>query len=197
MHRRERRGPFGFPGAHGLSAMRSNRMSSLHRHARQPSRKTLRSLRFLLGSEMTTWLDVVGYEGHYMISDDGKVFSLKSNRNLAIKLNDRGYPCAHLSKNGIAKVVRVHRIMALAFLGPCPIGLEVLHKDENPLNCVISNIKYGTRKENAIQAVKSGRHHNANKTHCPRNHEYAIHGVRSKQGHRYCKKCRRLDGKYD
>lgn len=42
----------------------------------------------------------------------------------------------------------VHQLVLLAFVGPCPPGLECRHLDDNPRNNRIDNLAYGTHKEN-------------------------------------------------
>lgn len=41
-----------------------------------------------------------------------------------------------------------HRLIALAFMGECPSGMEVCHNDGDPTNNNINNLRYGTRKDN-------------------------------------------------
>lgn len=56
-----------------------------------------------------------------------------------------GYPTVCL---GRGKTHQVHALVAAAFLGPCPPGQEVRHKDDNRNNPVASNLEYGTRSDN-------------------------------------------------
>jgi hypothetical protein len=44
----------------------------------------------------------------------------------------------------------------LTFEGPCPEGLEVCHGDGNKGNNVLSNLRYGTRLENAMDRALHG-----------------------------------------
>jgi len=42
----------------------------------------------------------------------------------------------------------VHQLVLEAFKGPCPPGMECLHKNHTPGDNKLSNLKYGTRSEN-------------------------------------------------
>lgn len=50
-----------------------------------------------------------------------------------------------------------HRIVAQAFLGPCPPGYQVNHKDSNPANNRVSNLEYVTGSQNILHAVANGK----------------------------------------
>ena len=52
----------------------------------------------------------------------------------------------------VRKTFFVHRMVALAFLGVCPPGIVVNHKDLNKLNNRISNLEYVTESRNAQHA---------------------------------------------
>jgi len=41
-----------------------------------------------------------------------------------------------------------HRLVLLAFLGPCPEGMEACHKDGNPTHNVPNNLYWGTKEQN-------------------------------------------------
>ena len=117
------------------------------------------------------WKDIDGYEGLYQISNKGRVKRLykASERILKPRDNGRGYLRVHLTKENTSKHIRVHRLVARAFI-PNPDNLpEINHRDENKKNnCVenlewmrhIDNCNYGTRNERIsrkiLQYSKSG-----------------------------------------
>lgn len=113
---------------------------------------------------MEVWKDIPGYEGLYQVSDHGRVKSLArkvergagfyvcKERVLKPALVD-GYPMVALSRNGKAKSIRVHILVMLTFVGPCPEGQEVLHKNGIRSDARLSELSYGTRRENMADAV--------------------------------------------
>lgn len=113
------------------------------------------------------WKDIDGYEGHYRISNFGRVYSIKSGILLKQK-NKRGYLEVGLCKNGKHRYMQTHRLVALNFI-PNPENLpNVNHKDENKQNNCVSNlewctvkynINYGSRTERATQSNISSGHY--------------------------------------
>lgn len=87
----------------------------------------------------------------------------------------------------------VHQLVARAFIGPCPPGLEVRHKDGNPANNHIDNLEYGTRADNMQDRLNHGNNPHRNKTHCPRNHPLEAPNLvirkSAKQGGRTWRSC--------
>lgn len=67
----------------------------------------------------------------------------------------------------------VHSLVAAAFYGPRPEGMETRHLDGNPANNRVENLRYGTQSENNLDRVSHGTHHLARKTHCPQGHPYS------------------------
>lgn len=111
------------------------------------------------------WKDVGGYEGYYQISNIGQIRRIKPYRNTYFRkilkpgLKKKGrvyYKYVTLSKSNIVKTFAVHRIEALAFLGPCPPGMECRHLDGNSLNNIVTNLKWGTKSENAQDSIRHG-----------------------------------------
>lgn len=130
------------------------------------------------------------------MSDQGRVRSLARPRHpgrvLKPRLDSQGYALVTLSQDDQQRTRFVHRLVALAFLGPCPPGREVRHLDGDPANCRVGNLAYGTHRENELDKRTHGTHHNAVKTHCPQGHEYTPENTYIRPGttHRHCRTCR-------
>lgn len=98
------------------------------------------------------WKPVAGYEGLYEVSNTGRVKSTPrcgtKGRILKQNVGARGYARVELSKGNRQKKHFVHRLVASAFIGPIPDGLQVNHIDENKLNNRADNLNFMTAKEN-------------------------------------------------
>lgn len=123
------------------------------------------------------WKDIQGYEGFYQVSDCGKVKSLERDvyyqngtvhhlkeKILAHFLDKDGYQIVNLCKNGEIKKMRVHRLVAMAFIPNPENKSQINHKNEVKTNNVVENlewceasynINYGTRTERSVQNRRS------------------------------------------
>ena len=107
---------------------------------------------------MEDWRTIVGFED-YAVSNLGRVMRTTSRTNgiagrvLRMIKHDNGRLYVSLSKNGVKKVCIAHRLVARAFLGPCPPGHQVNHKDGNPLNNHCSNLEYVTPEHNVEHSL--------------------------------------------
>ena len=96
------------------------------------------------------WKDIKDYEGLYMVSNWGRVKSIKFGKERILKpvTNSSGYLSVKLCKDGKVKAFTVHRLVAEAFL-PNPDNLPcVNHKDENKQNNNVSNLEWCNCKYN-------------------------------------------------
>lgn len=116
------------------------------------------------------WKDIKGYEGKYMVSNLGRVKSLKdshgNDRDKILKLikHKSGYLQVVLSLNSKCKIFKVHRLVAKSYI-PNPNNLPVInHKDENKLNNSAQNLEWCSAKYNTrySQAKKVGCYKNGN-----------------------------------
>jgi HNH endonuclease/NUMOD4 motif len=99
---------------------------------------------------------VVGYEGHYQVSDQGRVRSLKRGKVMAQMKNRRGYLQINLYWEGRAKNYLVHRLVAQAFLGRIPLAWQVNHKDGVKTNNKLDNLEVVTAEANRAHAREKG-----------------------------------------
>jgi hypothetical protein len=67
------------------------------------------------------------------------------------------YRRVQLRDFGRNATIYVHHIVADAFIGPRPEGLEVNHKDRDPSNNQPENLEYVTHSQNMRHAVATGR----------------------------------------
>lgn len=91
--------------------------------------------------------DTPFHEG-YQVTDDGRVFSLKSNKFLSPKVDKYGYIAYTLFVSGKARCVTAHRLVALTYINnpdnlPC-----VNHINENKLDNRVDNLEWVTVKDN-------------------------------------------------
>ena len=114
------------------------------------------------------WRPVRGYNGAYLVSDQGRVRSVDrvtSNghrlQGRLIKLQrttDGGYPVLGLSRAGIVKTRCVHSLVLEAWFGPRPRGKECCHLDGRPDNNSISNLRWASKRMNANDTIRMNRH---------------------------------------
>lgn len=162
------------------------------------------------------WESIPGFEGRYEVSDMGRVRRLARtthNRCAEFELKEQimrtmpgrcGYLVVNL-KTGVGRgqpgyqVLRtVHSLVAAAFIGPRPDGMDICHYNGNKADNRLSNLRYDTKSANGFDTVRQGNNKSANKTHCPKGHEYTTEntyiGVRRsgpKKGHKFrtCRRC--------
>lgn len=89
----------------------------------------------------------------YYITENGEVWNDKLKRMMASHDNGRGYLCLGLSIDGKRRRVKVHRLVAEAFI-PNPLNLpEVDHDDRDKTNNNVSNLKWITSQGNKERAL--------------------------------------------
>lgn len=109
------------------------------------------------------WKPVKDFEDRYYVSDTGSVYSVLSDKLLSPKIDRYGYKVVTLFKNGKAKCITVHRLVAINFI-PNPNGLPVVnHKDENKVNNQVSNLEWSTVKYNDNYGTRNERMANSKK----------------------------------
>lgn len=93
--------------------------------------------------------------GLYKISSFGRVLSCRSNSILRFS-DARGYRLVILQKSPIKKAIKVHRLVALAFLPRVPGKDIVNHIDGNKQNNHSENLEWCTLSENTQHSLSLG-----------------------------------------
>ena len=107
---------------------------------------------------MEIWVDVVGYEGLYQVSNLGRVRSLdryierdgnrggQDIKGLILKplLASNGYFRVRLCNSGEESSQYIHRVALRAFVGECPPGMECRHLNGINYDNRLENLRWGT-----------------------------------------------------
>ncbi len=126
---------------------------------KQEPKEDIRDCYVDLGEGLVKWdgkeyfKHIEGYEGRYMVSTYGRVWSNITNKELAV-YKRFGYLRIKLSDGkGKNKWFFVHRLVAQAFL-PNPNNYpQVNHIDEVKSNCRVNNLEWCTAKYNVNYSV--------------------------------------------
>lgn len=103
---------------------------------------------------MSQWVETPGNSNYY-VSDDGYVRRVGSDRDKST-YETNGYLSLDLYQYGKRQKVRVHRLVAEAFVPNPDNKPEVNHKDGNKHNNCASNLEWVTSKENCRHAWDNG-----------------------------------------
>lgn len=90
--------------------------------------------------------DIEGFSD-YLISENGQVYSLKSDMFLSPWINHNGFFKVNLCNDGISSSVYVHRLVAKAFLENLDNKFYVRHIDKNKQNNHVSNLMWSEHKK--------------------------------------------------
>lgn len=101
-------------------------------------------------------LPINGYENHYDIYKDGRIYSRKSKKFLKQSDDGNGYKKVTLLKNGIQRTKKVHRLVAEHFVNNNSNKKCVNHIDGNSKNNNALNLEWCSYSENMKHAYKLG-----------------------------------------
>jgi hypothetical protein len=111
------------------------------------------------------WRSIKEVQGVYEVSNLGRVKRVIPSTHyrwkgrvglLKLVLSAQGRFVVTMCVNGIRYYRKVHKLVATAFIGLCPRGKQVNHKDLDPTNNKVNNLEYVTNRENSIHAHEHG-----------------------------------------
>jgi hypothetical protein len=156
--------------------------------------------------DVELWLPVVKYERSYEVSSYGRVRSIDRvvtnaaghtrlirGRLLSPARKSQGHLHVNLYVNGVPWTSNIHQLVLIAFIGPCPPGMECCHNDGNPSNNHLDNLRWDTRSANNLDRIRHGTDSHKNLTHCPRHHKLIAPNlvVSTRLNNRSCLACDR------
>lgn len=108
------------------------------------------------------WRFVVGFEGLYEVSSEGRVRSLNYRNSgkaaeLSLRNTGKGYLQVVLYKDKIKYPLKVHRLVAEAFIPNPEKFPEVNHLDEDKSNNQVSNLEWCTSKHNVNYGTRNSK----------------------------------------
>lgn len=155
-------------------------------------------------TNVTEWRAVLGYEGVYEVSNDGRVRVLGRTDTIGRPLPSGevqtwlgrgGYPCIKLRTNGKKANRMVHHLVLEAFVAPRPDGMVACHNNGDPADNRPENLRWDTQSANRLDTVRHGNDANATKGTCPSGHVYTEENtyrwVRDGATKRFCRACAR------
>lgn len=109
------------------------------------------------------WMEVVGFEGLYKVSNIGRVRSGRRGTIMIPHPLKDGYLRIRLRKEGKDFSFLVHRLVAMAFI-PNPNNFDTVnHKDFNTQNNCVENLEWCTQKYNNKYSRDAGHYHYSEK----------------------------------
>lgn len=99
------------------------------------------------------WKLIEGFGGTYSVSNYGEVRNNRTGKLMKPRKNEKGYLRISLTTNGKQKCMRVHRLVAQAFIPNPENKPEVNHIDFDKENNCVNNLEWVTGKENTNHSL--------------------------------------------
>lgn len=86
----------------------------------------------------------------------GKIIGTRANKLKKIFRKNTGYYYVHLRMNGKRTKVPIHICVLTSFVGPRPTGYQACHNNGVQTDNRLSNLRWGTPKDNQQDSIKHG-----------------------------------------
>ena len=110
--------------------------------------------------ENEIWKDIPNYEGHYQVSNLGRVKSFKYDKEILLTpcKDNNGYYHINLHLQGVRAPCKVHVLIASSFLGHIQNGKGICvdHIDNDRSNNNLMNLQLISHRENCSKDKKNG-----------------------------------------
>ena len=105
------------------------------------------------------WKDIEDYDGDYQVNNFGRIKSFKNGKVKIRKpyIDKDGYLQIVLSKNGVNKWFKIHRLVAEAFVPNLENKPDIDHIFNNKFDNFAENLRWVTKLENNRYAYETGR----------------------------------------
>lgn len=116
-------------------------------------------------ADVEIWKPVVGFDGFYEVSSNGKVRSVsrtdcagrrRKAKLISAGIGPKGYRSVNLYKDRSVRGLRVSRLVLSSFVGPCPQGMEAAHNNGCRSDDRLSNLRWATHVENCADKIVHG-----------------------------------------
>lgn len=117
--------------------------------------------------KLEDWKDIRGWEGEYQVSSIGRVKRIEhvihysngvdrvvGERILHPSMDRDGYMFIGLNRNQFKTGYRVHRLVAIAFIGDVPENMQINHKNGIKNDNRVENLEICTPSENTLHAFR-------------------------------------------
>jgi hypothetical protein len=137
------------------------------------------------------WLPVVGWEGYYEVSNQGRVRNLAREglrgraaihhrilKNTIQTPQAGGYAVVDLKAGKRRRNAKVHILVLEAFIGPRPKGMKGCHRNNDRTDARLSNLRWGTNSSNQLDRREHGTSNQGSRSASARLTEKDVRNIR-------------------